>query len=466
MLNEEQKQKLQKAGFSAAKITAFEAQRAARTPLEQQPSYLQRVGTQFQNAGNRIQEGVESGANAIEQGLTREEGVSPEKKGLNTILGAARAGLRTVGSVVGAAFAPITEAPGVKKATQFAAENVTKIPGAEQLLSKASELSQRYPEAAKDIEDLVNIATLGGGTVAEQVTKDSATTAGKSIGNTVTRGLDNAAELVGRGASEEGFIRELVTPDLNTKGIAAAIRTGKVQENTTLGGSRNISNAISNINQIEEAVKKVPGISRKNTNLQNANLIHDRIGNVATSLEDGLTLAQTQIGKDRGFFTPNQFTSYMKTVKNELTDNPLIVGNAETTANKILIKFETLVSKNGYKPTGLLKARKELDNWIRTQKGDKVFSPDTDNAVSLALKGIRQGGNNFLAKLVPDVEVKTLLREQANLYNALDNIANKAAREGGNKVERFTKNNPKTTQLIKYGATATGGGLIADQVLN
>ncbi len=429
------------------------AKKAAKAPEASEPGYISRVAGSFSDAGKRVVQGVESGANEIQKTAEGKQGL------LQGVLGGLRSGLRTAGSVASAAIAPITEAPVVRDVTHAIGGAVSSIPGADAVTQKISALSQKYPEITKDLEDIVSLATLGGGTATEQTAKDAVTAGANAVGNTARRATGAVKDTLGIGKADDAFFRELVTPELNTKGAAAAIRTGKVAENTSLGGSRDVSGAVQGIDRMENAVRNVPGISPKNTNLQNANLIHERIGSVASDLE-------SQVGNNKGFFNPNQFKSYMKGVRSEIADNPLIVGNAEKTANKIFTKFESLVQKNGHTPSGLLKARKELDSWIRNQKGDKVFSPDTDNAVSLSLRGIRQGGNDFLAQLVPDVAVKDLLAEQSALYNAIDNIAGKAAKEGGNKIERFKKANPKTTQLIKYGATAVGGGLLADQLIN
>lgn len=252
------------------------------------------------------------------------------------------------------------------------------------------------------------------------------------------------------------FVDELITPELSKKATETAIKTGKVIENKALTGARNIQEAIPGFDRIKEAVSSVKGLSKKNTLLQNSNLIHDEISNTAEVLKSQL--------KDKGFFSPSEFNSYMKSVKSELKDNPLIVGDAEKVAEKISNKFNTLVKENGYTPEGLLNARKQLDSWMSSQKGSAIFDPSKEGAVSVALRAIRQGGNDFLAQRVPDVAVKDLLAKQSNLYQAVDTIAKKAASEGGSKLQRFIKSNPGKVKALKTGATLIGGGLIAEQV--
>lgn len=298
----------------------------------------------------------------------------------------------------------------------------------------------------------------------EQAQKLTDTVAGTVGGTTVVKRVSDTIKAIPIKAKERAaqkatdFIDQLITPELSKKATETAIKTGRVVENKSLTGSRNITEAVSNFDSIKEAVRSVKGIDSKKTLLENSNLIHDEISNVAESLKSQL--------KNKGFFSPGEFRGYMNSVKAELKDNPLIVGDAEKVAEKISNKFNVLVKENGYTPEGLLNARKQLDSWISSQKGSSIFDPGKEGAVSVALRAIRQGGNNFLAQRVSDVPVRELLLRQSNLYQAIDNIAGKAAQEGGSKLKRFIKANPVKTKLLKYGATAAGGGLILDSLNN
>lgn len=249
-----------------------------------------------------------------------------------------------------------------------------------------------------------------------------------------------------RGQKAESFVKDLVTPNMTTKDMASAIKTGKVTEGEGLTGKRNVTNAVPNFKNVVESVKQVPGVSNKNTLLQNTNAIHDEIGNVAENLKSQL--------KGKGSFTPNEFKKYMNGVKSQLAESPLIVGDSEKVAQKIIDKFTSLVEEHGYTPEGLLNARQGLDSWMKLQKGSAVFDPTTENAISVALRGIRQGGNNFLAEKVPDVAVKQLLSHQSNLYQAIENIAPKAAKEGGNAIIRWIGSHPKIITAAKFAGGA------------
>lgn len=305
-------------------------------------------------------------------------------------------------------------------------------------------------EAAKAIVKDTAIGGLTGGVAGGLLSGT-----GKVLSN-VKQGITNRG--VRQIEKQSNFIDELITPKMTSKESAAAIKSGRVLESTGLTGERTFKDAINNFDNIKSAVNEVEGISSKNTNLENANLIRNKISELGDNLEQDLVNAETQIGNDRGFFTPNEFNKEMNLVKSRLSENPLIVGDAEKTATKLIEKFNSLVKQNGYKPSGLLKSRKELDIWVKAQKGDKVFDTATENAFTIALRDVRNTANEFLANKVPDVGVKDSLLKQSSLYNALDTVAEKASKEGGSKVKRFMTNNPKTTQALKYGGSAALGG--------
>lgn len=113
-------------------------------------TYGQRVAQQYSDIGNEIKESVLKNVENIKQGKPA---------------GLLRTGLRTVGGVARAAFTPILEAPGVKQATEAIASGVSKIPGVQKVAQKGIELANKNPEIAKDIGNIVDILTLGGGSV-------------------------------------------------------------------------------------------------------------------------------------------------------------------------------------------------------------------------------------------------------------------------------------------------------------
>lgn len=280
-----------------------------------------------------------------------------------------------------------------------------------------------------------------------------ATAGAKSIAQSTTEQLGS---LTKSNKTPEQFIEELVTPKMQKKDLTQAIKTGKVQEGEGLLGDRDVTGAISDLKPIKAEVLKVPGVSSDKTMLENVNAIHDNIGAIADNLIN-------QLEREKTFFSPKEFAGVMNSAKQTLLENPTVVGDAESAATKVITKFERLVKENGYTPSGLLKARKALDKWVRNQKGDKVFSPTTESGVTEAIRVIRKTGNDFLAQIAPNTAVKQLLNTQSTLYRAIDNIAPKAAGEGSNAAQQFIRKNPNLYRGAKYvaggGALGTGLGL-------
>ena len=130
------------------------AERLGIQPASQikEPNYFQRVGQSFQREAEAITTGVEKGAEAITD-LSR----SPISRTVELL----RTGAETAGGVARGAFAPILEAPGIKQAVGFATGKLVQVPQVEKVISTASELAKKYPKQARDIQNIVDITSLG-----------------------------------------------------------------------------------------------------------------------------------------------------------------------------------------------------------------------------------------------------------------------------------------------------------------
>lgn len=416
-------------------------------PKQEEPSLMDKLKGR---ANTIVQEASFQPSQEIAKSATG--GADSVEAGGEAVLRAAQAPIRVTGAIGGAIGDVIgsgLEAAGLSSsATQ-------QTPETQAIAEKYSgtgtrNVSPDTQQVFNAISDTANLPITGG---VGSLAKTAAKTGTEAV-------VDTAKSIAGKTIkTPDQALIDLVTPELSKKQNLTALKTGKVAENKDLLGSRDITGTVQNFDEIKNAVAKVPGINPNGTNLENLNVIHNEIGTIA----DGLS---TALGNDKRFFTPNEFKSYMSAVKKDLSESPLLVGDAEKSANKIYSKFDSLIKTNGYTPSGLLKARKELDNWISNQKGEGIFSPDKETTLSLVLRGIRQGGNNFLADMVPDIAVKDLLRQQSILYQAIENIAPKALKEGGNKIQRALVKNPRLQKALEIGATAAIGGGAAGVLLN
>lgn len=132
--------------------------------INKKPNYFQRVGSEFSRNAQDVMSGAQQGAKAYTEGVNKGTfGGTLQATG-----GLLRSGLRSAGAVANAAFAPIIEAPGVKQVAGFVAGKAMKIPGAVGAVDKATRLAEKYPTAAKDVQNVFDIATLGGGKAVEK----------------------------------------------------------------------------------------------------------------------------------------------------------------------------------------------------------------------------------------------------------------------------------------------------------
>jgi hypothetical protein len=97
------------------------------------------------------------------------------------------------------------------------------------------------------------------------------------------------------------------------------------------------------------------------------------------------------------------------------------------------------VNENDGTASGILKARKQYDRWVLSQK-PKAFNATTENAFTLANREIRNALNNILERKAPNVGVKSQLAKQSSLYKAMENLTPKAAEEANTAIGRIVQN--------------------------
>lgn len=251
------------------------------------------------------------------------------------------------------------------------------------------------------------------------------------------------------GGSDQ-FIHDLVTPQQKGGELLGNIKAGRVEEGGLVTG-RTVQPTKGDM-AIEDAVSKVPGIRDTSTNLEAVNAIHDEIEGTAKSLRSAIKSSPTQL-----VVTQDQMDTFLGGVQNDIQRNSLLVGDSEKTAQKILTKFNDLLSENSaggdITAENILDSRQQLDKWITTQR-PKAFDQAYENALSAALRPIRQGANDLLAENAPDVAVKELLKKQSLLYQAIDNIAPKAMSEAQTGVGRILQAHPILKKIPLVGKMA------------
>lgn len=148
-----------------------------------EPSYFQRVGQEYMQSAKDIISNVKRGAKAIEE------------QGIGGIPELIETGLRTAGEVAGATFAPITEA--VAPIAKPLIEKIATIPGVSGAIEKVADWANRNPEAAKDLDAVLNISMLGGGKAIAEPFAKKVVSAGAEVGA-------KAIEVTGKTSKEVG----------------------------------------------------------------------------------------------------------------------------------------------------------------------------------------------------------------------------------------------------------------------
>jgi len=123
-----------------------------------------------------------------------------------------------------------------------------------------------------------------------------------------------------------------------------------------------------------------------------------------------------------------------------------------------------LVSKQGNRAMGLLKARQEFDKLL-TAAYNGVLEPSAATGRAKAAQVVRSILNEKLKSVTKGDEIHHLLNRQHNSFLALDRMANKRAKELDNALSRGLSRvkdvtNLPTTPLALYATVGTGLGAI------
>lgn len=324
-------------------------------------------------------------------------------------------------------------------------------PAAQSAGQGIAQFQQDHPELSKDISSAFDIASVfpmfKGAQLAARATEEAIPAATRAIA--ATNGI--AGDIAKKRLVSEAL--EVVSP----KETAAVVKKGLKAGRGTSGGFSGTVGLEADAKTIK-AAEAAAGIVRKGWTVdKNANAVLDEIGNTANQLKSELkNMDVTPI------VSQDELHGVMQNAMKLIGENPTMVGDAEESARRILTKFkEFLPKEQDITASDILDARKKLDSWMGSQTGGgTVFNPAYENAKSIALRAIRQEANRLVASKAPGVSVKEMLARQSSLYDALDNLTAKGAKEvGTSRWNRFGQRHPTIKGLVKLGATSAATGL-------
>ena len=376
------------------KVRTKEVQGEAQQTL----NYAQRIGQQYATAGQDILAGIKGGAKQIEQG---------------DFTGSVRAGLRTVGGVAGATFAPIMEAPVVKPALEALGGAISKIPGVKSIAEKVSKFAERRPVLAKDIENLVDIAALGGVSAARKpVVKKTAVVAGK------------AATRLEKGLQEQTLKEALdvVKPVLTPKEKTAALVSERGVVSKRILPRQFESTTLAPTAKETEMAKVVVNVVNKSKHpVDNIGALGVESRTIGQKIRAGLE-------ESEAIWNKNELKARISKV-----ERPISV-KSDTTLNRQADNFNKAIFKLAdeadKKAVGILDVRQKFDDLVKKEFPnlyDKEMTP-----TRLYVSRVRQSLNEFAESRIPEgrlpdgTKVTEELRRQHLMLDAKENIAEKA----------------------------------------
>lgn len=393
---------------------------------EQTPEFMQRIG---EDVSGRLENIKQARARTTAGTNSRIEEVIPMAWNVAAIP------LDVAGEAAGGAFRALPDViedpirAGAAKTVEAFARPLGDLPSS--LAQGYGSFKQQNPSAAANLEGVAGLATILAPTRSLPVKQSGKTFVGKA-GEAVTMAGEN--QLANRRLS---YAQKLISPE-RTKSIAE----DQVGRTTEQGLSRFRSAKVEPTSreiEIAQEVSRLP-ISSSRSNQHNYNIISSAVEREAEKLKSSLTANDVKFS---GLDYANELSSAMNRIK----QNPTMVGDAEKSAERILNKMADIVSKKPKTAANLLQARKELDSWVKSQSGGKLFDPQYESARSIALREIRNATNDFIDSRAKNVGVKQSLRKQNNLYMALENVQPKAASEGKNAVSRLYQKVSKVVPL-------------------
>lgn len=425
----------------------FDSQQPSTTggnPFDQfdaSPSFSQRVSSDFSKADAASQAAADryvAGQQGMGQTVFQQALSGGLAKG-NAVVGEAiQSGLNGLGSMF----------PGAAQDVNGVVSSVTNSVPVQYTVNKAQQFNQAHPVIGADVQalgTLVNAAANASGVDA------AANALGYGLSSVGKAAYDSGASA--QAAKRDSFIKNLVADPLSSKSdkIDAVRRTdviGPLQKSVIKPTNQEITAA--------GHVSAIPDVGPQNTYQSNFNIIDEAKNQEAQALRSKLQVSGVQS------YDPGLLDIHLNNNLSALkADDPLIVDSSEKVADKTFNKLKAIVTQHPQTPEGLLNARQEFDNWALS-KSKNVFDGNT-SALKQSVLTARRSLNDYLNQIVPSADVSQSLAKQTSFFNALDNIAPKAAIERptfyGRKAQNLQNSIPGKTLGAKAAIAGVAGAL-------
>lgn len=380
-----------------------------------------------------------------------------------------QAALRTLGQ--GAGFVGDVAVEGVKgvaRATGLAGAGQKAIgavgsavaPAIQPIMQKYEELKTKYPEAMKDIEAGLNLASIlpigagakVAGEAAVPIVKSATTAAVKGA----TKVTEAAGEALAKRSAKKSFtdaveiVREKMTPKLEE----AAFAEGRLGKQKLLSPAKIAPSA----DEIKLAESIQPLIDRGEISAKLARKNPTAVKEVVDREVSRINLGVKEMLRDPKLNQPFNKTLLTKRLNSVSAKNRLIFAGdatAEKAYKAVVSEFKKFVDTKNI--SGLFEARQKFDRYIR-KNFPNAFKEDvlTGSASprAQALRDVRTVANDLISELLPtNNPYKFALKQESNLLRVVENLGTKVKGiSQESKAKRFLKK-----PAIKYGASAAVG---------
>lgn len=339
-------------------------------------------------------------------------------------------------------------------------------------MSSYQKWAEAHPEAAKNLESTVNIASLlpidaGTKAVTTGVARgmEGAINATKNavgaVDDTLRGVVGEAKNVVVKPQNALQDALEITRPVMNKKGsISAFEKAGQPGGVEVSGKSKTFSLTPSpRDTEIAESVASV--VSSKQGPIENIISVNQKIASIA---ENEIT----------PFLKSNPSPFNVKTLNAYLRDNteipdfikadPILQKTYELTRQKMV----QIANKYPKTSEGLWQARKEFDRVAESQGINLDPTSGQATAIKQAVSDTRRLVNDFIADNVPSggPEFKAKLRTLSNMYEARGRIAEQNYKLlDKNAIQRWAKQNPEKYGLLKWLVGIGSAGTVVTGII-
>lgn len=273
---------------------------------------------------------------------------------------------------------------------------------------------------------------------------------GAALGAAVGGAAGAASSALSRAAAltrKEAKIVDLVSPQLTKTEKAAAIASGRAKESGVFKTAK-----LSPDKKTLETARAVSDfVDPKKSLPANVNAVRSANMKEAQSLKE-------IVSGSKAIISPNELKKRLRSIERP----PMLIADSKQASlyQQAEDKFLKFVQEEPGTPSGLLEARKKFDGWIEDNI-PKIWDEPTMRPLHRALRDMRTAANDHLAEKLPDIAFKDSLRKQNLMYEAIDNMSDKAVAElNMGPIQRAAKKYPRTTRAAKFvgvaGLGATG----------